>query len=59
MSEPNDFDGARPDDNWDEFDPDEDDGEDLEFDCPRFLTSEGWYCPAQGSEGCDWECPYS
>lgn len=43
----------------------DDDGEDMAFDCPRWWVPDafdgkgGWYCPAQGSEDCDWECPYS
>jgi hypothetical protein len=42
-----------------DFFDDDPDGEDFEFDCPRFWTPEGWFCPAQGSEDCDWECPHS
>lgn len=42
------------------FGPDDDQDEDTnEFDCPPFWTPEGWFCPAQGSEDCDWECPHS
>lgn len=43
---------------YDDRDDFADDGEDMAFDCPAFWTPEGWYCPAQGSEECDWECPY-
>ncbi len=30
-----------------------------EFDCPRFPTPDGMFCPKQGSEECDWDCPWS
>lgn len=42
----------------DEF-PDDFEDEDEEFDCARFWTEGGWFCPKQGSEECDWECPHS
>lgn len=47
--------GAPQHEDEDNYDPDDED-----FDCPRFwIEGEGWFCPAQGSEDCDWECPYS
>lgn len=45
--------GYAADDDQDVAGDDED-----QFDCPRFWTPDGWHCPAQGSEDCDWACPY-
>lgn len=50
---------TEPHDDYEYDDSEQDDGGEPEFDCPRFWTLEGWFCPAQGSEDCDWECPYS
>lgn len=54
------MDGA---DNYDIYDDEghegEDDGE-FDFDCPAYYPpgSKAIYCPLQGSEDCEWECPY-
>jgi hypothetical protein len=43
-------------DDEDYVDPDDED----DFDCGRYwIKGEGWFCPKQGSEECDWDCPHS
>jgi hypothetical protein len=49
---------------YESMDFDQDDGLDedgnIKFECARFWIAGkggGWFCPLQGSEECDWECP--
>jgi hypothetical protein len=49
------------DDPYDYLDDEDDEPDNFGFECPAFWVGDestgGWYCPMQGSEDCDWDCP--